>query len=77
MHMVNAVQDMAKKSAQQAAQELGITRVTMNKWILQKKVRVVRREIGKMTYYEIDEQEVERLRSLMVKKRQKGKPLIR
>lgn len=75
--MVNAVQDMAKKSAQQAAQELGITRVTMNKWILQKKVRVVRREIGKMTYYEIDEQEVERLRSLMVKKRQKGKPLIR
>ena len=64
-------------SATEAARGLGVSRPTFFKWIDRKKVKVTKRVIGTKTHYEISEQEYERLKSLMVKKRQKGKSVLR
>lgn len=66
-----------KFSANSAAKALGITKVTMLKWILQERVQHERREIGGKTYYEIAEAEVKRLKGLIVRKRQKGFSLLK
>lgn len=55
---------------------LDITKMTLYKWILQKKIGVRRFNIGKRVVLGFNEDEVDRVKSLLVKKRKPGKSLI-
>jgi hypothetical protein len=65
--------EMAKRSLYKAAKELGITRPTLEKWILQGKVKAKKIVVGERNYYEIDDIEIRRLKTHMVKDREDGK----
>lgn len=69
--------DVAKKSLFRAAQEIGVTRPTLEKWILQGKVSAKRMEFQGRIYHEIDDSEIARVKALIPKKRPHGgQPLI-
>ena len=55
---------------------LDITKMTLYKWILQKKIGVRRFRIGKRVVLGFNDDEVDRVKSLLVKKRRPGKSLI-
>lgn len=55
---------------------LGVTKQTLYKWIMLGKVKAITHEIGARIFLEFDPKEIEKIRGQMVKKREKGKPLI-
>jgi len=56
---------------------LGITKMTLYKWVLQKKIKVRRFQIGSRVVLGFQESEVDKIKSRMVKKREPGKSLMR
>jgi predicted DNA-binding transcriptional regulator AlpA len=64
-------------SSSDVMKRLGITKVTLYKWVQQKKLKARRHKIGPRVYLGFDEKEVGRVKASMVTRREKGKPLIR
>lgn len=75
--MVYANAEMAKKSMYRASKEIGVTRTTLERWILLSKVRAKKVVVGGRTYWEIDDREIERVKKIVGTDRpQGGKSLI-
>lgn len=66
--LISDGEDMKKYSKSEAADKIGVSRSAFEMWFLKGKVKYRARTIGKMTYYEIDEKEVQRLKSEWNKK---------
>jgi predicted site-specific integrase-resolvase len=64
-------------STGQVLQELGITKQTLYKWIMLKKIKAITHEIGKRVFLEFDPKEVARVKSLMKIKPEKGSSLLK
>lgn len=58
-------------------EELGISRMTLYKWIDRNLIAVIKAVRGGRTFFVFDEAEVRRVKSRLKPKRQKGKPLLR
>lgn len=64
-------------STGQVLQELGITKQTLYKWIITGKIKTIKHEIGKRMFLEFDPKEIDRVKSLLKKNREKGKSLLK
>lgn len=60
-------------STGQVLKRLGVTRMTLYKWILLKKIKARRHEIGGRVFLEFDPTEVDRVAAKMKEKRKPGK----
>ena len=58
-------------------EELGISRMTLYKWIDRNLIAVNKATRGGRTFFLFDKEEVLRVKSRLKAKRQKGKPLLR
>jgi len=68
--------DMERISGQKVCEELGISKMTLYKWMLQGKVKFRRLEISGRTHLFFSRDEVNRIKGSIVKKREPGKSLI-
>lgn len=64
-------------STGQVLQTLGITKQTLYKWIMLRRIKAITHEIGKRVFLEFDPKEVARVKALMTKAPQKGKSLLK
>ena len=64
-------------STGQVLRVLGITKQTLYKWIMLGKIKAITHEIGARIFLEFDPKEIDKIKSQMVRKREKGKPLIK
>lgn len=61
------------KSTRETREILGITEMTLRTWILQGKIRPIIHKIGNRNYYDFPEDEIERVKRLMIKKWSQGR----
>lgn len=57
--------------------ELGISRMTLYKWIDRKLIAVIKAEHGGRSFFMFDRREVLRVKAKLKPEREKGKPLLR
>jgi len=63
-------------STGQVLKQLGITRQTLYKWIMLKKIKAISHEIGKRVFLEFDPREIKKISRKMTKTRRRGYSLI-
>lgn len=56
---------------------LKVTKVTLYKWIGTGRLTAIRHQIGRRVFLEFSPDEIKRLKSEFVKKREHGKPLLK
>lgn len=64
-------------STGQVLEILGITKQTLYKWIMLRRIKAITHEIGKRVFLEFDPDEVERVKTAMKKQRDPGKSLLK
>jgi hypothetical protein len=73
---INDIGGQGLLSSKDVMDILGVTKVTLYKWTMLKKIKVRRYQIGSRIYNGFDLDDVNKLKEKMVKNRKPGKPLI-
>ena len=63
---------MARFSPNETRTRLGVSRPTLYKWTLEKKIRRHKKDVGGRTYYEYDEKDIAALKSKMKRRISSG-----
>jgi predicted site-specific integrase-resolvase len=64
-------------STGQVLEELKITKQTLYKWIMLRRIKAITHEIGRRVFLEFDPKEIARVKSAMKKEREAGKSLLK